>query len=290
MSSIAATNSSSLESPEQMKPVNHEREMETTNHDLPARTLLEQADEEHHDHLEREDPATMAASEELKHTTISDKVLNTTAYDPTVKRPGNVVEDKDMEEPAKASTPEPETHDTHEEELRERLSSPKKKRGRDTDDDTRDVESIADNETGSSVDGAANGRRTIRSEPEKKRPRDTSLEPTKQTQGSVDSRASVLSDHFLLMLADLLLQGIAASDSSKTQPADVDTADKPSTTAIFGSGQSDKAQTSSSAFAKSGFASLASSRSVNAEPLFPFVSQYSLNTRRVIICELLLRL
>ena len=81
-----------------------------------------------------------------------------------------------MDENAKSSTPEPvEPTDAQDEEMRERLSSPKKKRGRDQDQ----VDDNGEDPT-SSADGSVNGNRTTRSEPEKKRrPRDTSEDFTK---------------------------------------------------------------------------------------------------------------
>jgi hypothetical protein len=62
----------------------------------------------------------------------------------------------------------------------ERLSSPKKKRGRDQDEEARDLEDNNPDEPGSSADGSiVNGSRTTRLGPEKKRPRDTSEDPSK---------------------------------------------------------------------------------------------------------------
>jgi hypothetical protein len=170
MSSNAAEDSAPSEAIEQTKPVNHEREMTEANHDLPAGTT-EEAKEESHDHHEKDDPATMAASEELKHTTISDRIIVAPEEDSAVTE--DAKEDIGMKETTKAHTPEPEASDVRDEEMREQISSPKKKRGRDIDDDAK--ESVTENETLSVMNG-----RTARSEPEKKRPRDTSIDPSKK--------------------------------------------------------------------------------------------------------------
>lgn len=187
MSSIAAADTASLAPPEQTKPMKHEAELAETNHDLPARTM-DEVEEAHHEN-EKDDAATMAASEELKHTTISDRIDVATTESPTTTTLEHAEEDKEMEEPAKAHTPERDTSDIHDEDMAERITSPKKKRGRDVDDDARDVESAEVDQTRSSVDGI-NGSRTIRSEPEKKRPRDNSAEPSKGEETKVSLSAS----------------------------------------------------------------------------------------------------
>jgi hypothetical protein len=146
-----------------------------SNHELPARTM---AEDQRHDHtnIQKEDPATVAASEELKHTSISDKATSNAQSDPTgVLAEVENEDDKRMEEMEKATTPEPEPTDAQDEEMRERLSSPKKKRGRDQDDDIKELEDDRGDEPGSSADGSVvNGGRTTRLGPEKKRPRDGS--------------------------------------------------------------------------------------------------------------------
>jgi len=167
------------------KAMIQEPENMETNHDLTTRTS-----EERHDHAEKDDAATTAASEELKHTTISDKVHDASAEDMAVAVAESVVEDKDMEGAPKRHTPEPDTSDIQDEEMRERISSPKKKRGRDLDDEARDVESADPDDTASSADGIVNGSRTIRSGPEKKRPRDTSIGPTKSSEKATDVKVS----------------------------------------------------------------------------------------------------
>lgn len=162
-----------------------------SNHDLPARTHRE--DESRHEQTQpaRDDPATAGASEELKRTTISDKATNLPASSteplPSGANDHHNGEDKEMGENAKSSTPEPaEPTDAQDEEMRERLSSPKKKRGRDQDQADDDGEDQT-----SSADGSVDGNRTTRSEPEKKRrPRDTSEDFTKTAEKAEGAKVS----------------------------------------------------------------------------------------------------
>lgn len=160
------------------------------NHDLPARTIR---DEQHEQtSLPKDDPATTAASEELKHTSISDKV----ACDPVTRSAntdaGPSGEDKIMIERTKAGTPEVENTDAQDEEMRERLSSPRKKRGRDQEEDTKDVNDESDDPTSSADGSVVNGSRTTRSEPEKKRrPRDTSEDFTKSAEKVGETKVSL---------------------------------------------------------------------------------------------------
>jgi hypothetical protein len=156
-----------------------------SNHDLPARTIRE--DQHEQPQPPKDDPATVAASEELKHTSISDKVACETEADLGSADVEAAGEDKDM----KASTPDGNLTDAQDEEMRERLSSPKKKRGRDQDEDEDKKDSSDDrgDDPTSSADGSVvNGNRTTRSEPEKKRrPRDTSQDLTNSVQkGDID--------------------------------------------------------------------------------------------------------
>ncbi|KAH9221386.1 hypothetical protein DL95DRAFT_442170 [Leptodontidium sp. 2 PMI_412] len=207
-----------------------------SNHDLPARTMA-MSDDERHDHgnAHKDDPATMAASEELKHTTISDN----TATEPRVQEPAvePAGEDKVMEEtPPKAGTPELDPAEGQDEEMRERLSSPKKKRGRDQDDDTKDLGEDNIDEPGSSADGSVvNGSRTTRSEPEKKRPRDTSEELPKSAEKAKEVKSETV---------DSKTTDETAKSPTKEIPTNI---------------SHDKPKTSASAFASSGFASLAAS-------------------------------
>ena len=138
-------------------------------HDLPGRTMTEEV------HIDRDDAATIAAGEELKQTTISDKTLPSEGENEHGAPAEIPVEDKMMEEPTKGSTPEPPITDDQDDVMRDRITSPKKKRGRDFDEDAKDVDSPG--KPALSADGHAS--RTIRSGPEKKRPRDASVDSPK---------------------------------------------------------------------------------------------------------------
>jgi len=133
----------------------------TTNQDLPTRSMSEEAQDSH---VHKDDAATIAAGEELKQTTISDKehILEENATLTTVP----ITEDKVMEESRDSTISESAVTEEKDELMRERISSPKKKRGRD-DDEAKDIDSPE--KPGESAEGL-NGSRTFR---EKKRPRDT---------------------------------------------------------------------------------------------------------------------
>lgn len=162
------------------KAVDHEAQVTKANHESTGAATI--GDDKDHATSDDTDAATTAASEELKHTTLSDKVLSISQAKP---EPSADTEDNEMgeqeqqPEPPSASTPENEANeksDLRDELMAERIYSPKKKRGRDQEDDARDVEAAGD--TDSSPDGAG-GKRVARSGPEKKRPRDTSVDSPK---------------------------------------------------------------------------------------------------------------
>lgn len=158
------------------------------NDDSPAQTTMNEHDNHNTTETEKDDAATMAASEELKHTTISDKDSNTSTLEPRAPRLELATENKNMEEKVKESTPEHETTEAQDEELKEKLSSPKKKRGRDTYDESKELEGGNADEAGASADGVAvNGSRTEREGPEKKRHRDTSEDPSKVAEKSIEA-------------------------------------------------------------------------------------------------------
>lgn len=194
MSSAAEADPISLRDSDQTQPVNpHSDTMDSNHDDLPTHTM---AESDNHNTTEKDDAATMAASEELKHTTISDKVLIASTLEQRATRLEPAREDKNMEETVGESTPEPEPTDAQDEEMKEKLSSPKKKRGRDTYDESKELEGENVDETGSSADGSAvNGSRTEREEPEKKRHRDTSEDPLK-----VAGKAGEVKVRFLSLL------------------------------------------------------------------------------------------
>lgn len=211
---------------------------------LPASTMPE----DHSANIVKDDPATAAASEELKHTSISDEAVPA----PLKDKAQNAAQDEHaggdnaMEEPARGSTPDADPTDAPDEDMRERISSPKKKRGRDDQDE--DVKALEEGnlDDPASADSSVNGlvgSRTTRSAPEKKRPRDTSEEYTKAEVPAADSKT------------------MAINEAPKPTPT-TEIEDKKATESLqqrtFGSGLADKSSTTS-AFANSGFASLASS-------------------------------
>jgi hypothetical protein len=165
--------------------MNHQSDAKDSNHNLPTPSM---AEDDKHNLTEKDDAATMAASEELKHTTISDKVINASSLEPSATRLEPAGGDK-MEESVKDTTPDVEPTDAQDEEMKEKLSSPKKKRGRDTYDEFKELEGDNIDETGSSADGSAvNGSRLEREGPEKKRHRDTSEDPTKIAEKAVEAK------------------------------------------------------------------------------------------------------
>ncbi len=170
MASTATAEAISSRSHTQTKSA-HEPDNMESNHDLPARTM---ADDEHEQSdLQTEDPATTAASEELRQTTISDSIANHSKAEPVEGDSDSAeTEDKDMGGTVKASTPEPAVNHAQDEEMKGLLSPPKKKRGRDDQEEEAALEQSSEKDETSSADGTAtNGKRT-RSEPEKKRVRD----------------------------------------------------------------------------------------------------------------------
>lgn len=149
----------------------------TSNHASPEQVVSDETNS--HNETVKEDPATSAASEELKQTTISDNAFLDSNSKSTTTGIGPI--DKDMKEAVKDNTPEPLTTDSQDEEMKERVSSPKKKRARDTYDESKELESGGANHTDLS-DGSASGSGLEREGPEKKRPRDTSAEAAEITE------------------------------------------------------------------------------------------------------------
>jgi hypothetical protein len=178
MSSTASADIASLEKGENTKVQDHQPDATESNHSLPARRVNE--GEEKTISNMPEDAATTAASEELRHTSISDKPMPEILTGKSLVDVDVTSDDKDMKDAAKDSTPEADTTDPQDEEMRERVGSPKKKRGRDQDDDAKDLEDSPASASGSAAEGAiVNGSRTERLGPEKKRHRDTSDDYTK---------------------------------------------------------------------------------------------------------------
>lgn len=188
MSTTIATDAIPNPRPNQTDSASHSVDSTAANHDLPARSTTE---DDIQTPTDTDDAATMAASEELRHTTISDRVNPTTA-EQRRSEPGSAPRggDKDMGEHVRSNTPE---HD----ELKERLSSPKKKRGRDFEDDMRDTEEVQTGENGlAAASGTVSISRTSRSEPEKKRPRDASEETAVAAKEAGVAKVSWITDAY----------------------------------------------------------------------------------------------
>jgi hypothetical protein len=177
MSSTAFADITASEKGGNTKVEDHQPDVIESNHILPARRVIE--GEEQTTSNMPEDAETTAASEELRHTSISDKHMPETLAGKSLVDVEVTSEDKDMKDAAKISTPEADTADLQDEEMRERVGSPKKKRGRDQDDDAKDLEDSPASASGSAEGAIVNGSRTERLAPEKKRPRDTSDDHSK---------------------------------------------------------------------------------------------------------------
>ena len=163
--------------------------------DMEGNDLLAQrpASDRSYDSDDKEDAATQAASENLKHTTISDK---DPAEDTVVSGMAETdlpTEEKHDEGSMKQMTPEPkEPSDVLDEEMKERISSPKKKRGREQDDEARDLEAAgSSDEAGITSNGSAvNGGRTTGSAPVKKRHRDTSVDTVTAADSGTEAKVA----------------------------------------------------------------------------------------------------
>ena len=143
-----------------------------------------------------DDPATNAAREELRHTSISEKVQTSDTL-PTTESSDPA--DAPLESKEKKSvTPDLAQTDAHDERMRERLGSPKKKRGRDLDDDgTVSQEDTEQDKERFSNGNATNGNRPQGQEPQKKRVRDGSEDRLSDTAevAAPEVRSHVLKRH-----------------------------------------------------------------------------------------------
>ncbi|KAL2267488.1 hypothetical protein VTJ83DRAFT_4765 [Remersonia thermophila] len=126
----------------------------------------------------KEDAETTAARRELKQTSISEKTASG-----AVRRPqdddksGSDDDAPKRKKVARGLTPPTALNAGRDEDLKEQVSSPKKKRAHDELDETKDAadapaEGSADKAAGDGAAPAGSQSRTDRSEPEKKRPRD----------------------------------------------------------------------------------------------------------------------
>ncbi|KAH8804736.1 hypothetical protein F5884DRAFT_678414 [Xylogone sp. PMI_703] len=234
MTSAAAADRDPHHTSEQSTELKQPSNTGEASNNAPEEIAIEPQD---YDDADKEDPATVAASEELRHTSISDKSEEKPGAGTNETQHESSDQDKEMSGAGKSSTPEPEISDSREEILRERLSSPKKKRGRDQDDDAAEAGEAKEDETGTVSDaGALNGTGL---EPDRKRPRDL-------TKGSA-------TEEEITPVKDIPSNEKDANNTTSSN-------EKPSETKpVFGSAFNKPPQTSSSAFASSGFGALASS-------------------------------
>ncbi|KAB5572407.1 hypothetical protein GE09DRAFT_956103 [Coniochaeta sp. 2T2.1] len=168
---------------------------------------------------EKEDAETTAARREFKHTTISD-------VGDKPAQPSQDSRDPSDDEAERTKTPEPEaSKDAAHDDLKEQVSSPKKKRAHDQFEEHKDGEeaSLTDKSAADKANGDATTSRTDRSEPQKKRARDE----TSGDESNADKPSEIVKD-------------TAPAASSDQQ------AEKPK-------------ETPASSFSSSGFAKLASS-------------------------------
>jgi hypothetical protein len=161
--------------------------------DMESNTLQGQkmASKHSYDSDDKEDAATQAASENLKHTTISDKDPEEDTDISGMIETDLPTQEEHGEGSTKRMTPEPkEPSDAQDEEMKERVSSPKKKRGREQDDEARDLEAAGSSEeSGVTSNGSAiNGGRTTSSAPVKKRHRDTSVDTVSAAESGSDAK------------------------------------------------------------------------------------------------------
>lgn len=127
----------------------------------------------------KEDAETTAARRELKQTSISDKAGHGAVQLSQDEQGDKSASDDDAPRDnkkgsARQKTPDVDVRAAREEVLKEQVSSPKKKRGRDELEENREGASapLGEGASDRSAGAAAAQSRTDRSEPEKKRPRD----------------------------------------------------------------------------------------------------------------------
>jgi hypothetical protein len=173
----------------------HMKAIDEHSSDMANNEVMEQveAHKRSYDNDDNEDPATQAASENLKHASISEKEPPEGLETSAVRGADPTAPEQLEEEPGRPITPEQaEPSDAQDEEMKERISSPKKKRGREQDDEARDLEAAGSvEEVGASPNGSAvNGGRTTRLAPEKKRHRDASVDTVVAADSGIDTKVS----------------------------------------------------------------------------------------------------
>ncbi|KAI0013066.1 hypothetical protein F4779DRAFT_613937 [Xylariaceae sp. FL0662B] len=214
------------------------------------------------DKITTEDPDTAAARKELRHTVISEKADISTmstaakADDPAPKGTTAASDDK---APTKSPTPDRESLDAQKDNMKDLVSSPKKKRAHDEVDEPKDAPLELNREVSPiGANGSTSISRSDRSEPEKKRARDVSSE----------AKAT----------ADETITSTESNENSKPDGETGESAIKKPTEAknVSDSEKEKKAMTSASAFKNSGMSGFAAQASpflqAATKPLSSFAS------------------
>lgn len=223
------------------------------------------------DEQQDEDSATMKASEDLKHTRISDKEPTEGEASKNGAGAAKPLSDKGGQTSGftKETTPERSTRSGGEDDgMMEQISSPKKKRVREQDEETKESDGIdkINKERVPSNGSATSADRSDRLEPEKKRHRDT-LEGGAEATGVAASQQVRHSNTPTAVLWQLTsytqgkraTNGDEGSKSADNKPKGDETESDKRLQKGDGDTSTDMPQTSSSAFASSGFGALAAS-------------------------------
>jgi hypothetical protein len=194
-----------------------------------------------------EDAETTAARRELKQTSISEK-----AGPVPLSQDDKSASEDDAPKAARRLTPPLNLNAAKEDVLKEQISSPKKKRAHDELDENKDVaEAPLEGVSGKAPSTTAVQSRTDRSEPEKKRPRDRQASAS-AVQGGKEEVVGSPANPAMTLDGNTNQEPLSASTSPRSsmeQPSEGKDTTK----------TEPPKQTSSSAFASSGFAKLASS-------------------------------
>ncbi|KAI5926710.1 hypothetical protein F4810DRAFT_482345 [Camillea tinctor] len=145
------------------------------------------------EHLTPEDPDTAAARKELRQTVISEKpdLSAMPASNPDDRAP-SATSGLDKAS-SKSSTPDRDMPETSDDNTKDHMSSPKKKRAREEVDESKDSATTNGDVSPIGANASITLSRTDRSEPEKKRPRDVSSEIKNGADPSIADEAATKS-------------------------------------------------------------------------------------------------
>ncbi|KAG7288034.1 hypothetical protein NEMBOFW57_007554 [Staphylotrichum longicolle] len=211
------------------------------------------------DHAEpaaaKEDAETTAARRELKQTTLSEKAGRDAVQLSQDDKSASEDDAPKSKAAARGLTPPINLSTAKEDVLKEQISSPKKKRAHDELDENRDVsdDQLEEGASSKAAGPATVQSRTDRSEPEKKRPRDRQASASAVQGGKEEIVRSPIGPTVTLGGGNTDQEPLSASASPRSSM------EQPSETTSFTTKPEPPKQTSSSAFANSGFAKLASS-------------------------------